>query len=160
MAVVVHMTIWYGPSHPHNVGTEHIESSPTRRTSRAPTAERSEVFGDSDEGRGACYLEPLARRTSAGLTKGGVLVSCIAVDPVGRFSRPFFSATRATLLRKASYACCSRSGDTSSMHRHGHILPLHQQKKKKNRSVSERGAELRPRVAKTTSIKRGYPLGR
>ena len=38
------------PSPPHNAGTEHVGLSPTRQTSRAPSAKR-EVFGASHEGR-------------------------------------------------------------------------------------------------------------
>ena len=32
------MTIWYRLSHSHNVGTQHVEFSPIRQTSRAPRA--------------------------------------------------------------------------------------------------------------------------
>ena len=31
-------------------GTEHVRFSPTRKTSRAPSAKRREVFGESHEG--------------------------------------------------------------------------------------------------------------
>ena len=44
------MTIWYRPSHPYNVGTEHVGLSPTRQTLLAPSAKRREVFGESHGG--------------------------------------------------------------------------------------------------------------
>ena len=44
---VVCMTIWDRPSHPYKAGTEHVGFSPTRQTSRAPSAKRREVFGES-----------------------------------------------------------------------------------------------------------------
>ena len=38
-----------GPLHPYNAGTEYVEFSSTRQTSRAPSAKRREVFGESHE---------------------------------------------------------------------------------------------------------------
>ena len=55
------------PSHPYDAGTAHVGLSPTTQTTRAPSAERGDVFGDSHEGclKAASCQEPLARRTSA-----------------------------------------------------------------------------------------------
>ena len=43
------MTIWYRPSHPYNVGTEHVGFPPTRQALLAPSAKRREVLGESHE---------------------------------------------------------------------------------------------------------------
>ena len=40
-------TIAISPSHPHNVGTESVGFSPTRKALLAPSAKRREVFGES-----------------------------------------------------------------------------------------------------------------
>ena len=34
------------PSHPYYAGTEHVRFSPTRQTSRSPSAKRREVLGE------------------------------------------------------------------------------------------------------------------
>ena len=53
-SIVMHgrsrMTIWYRPSHPYDVRTEHVRFSPTRQALLAPSAKRREVFGESHEG--------------------------------------------------------------------------------------------------------------
>ena len=38
------------PSHPYNVGTEHVGFSPTTHPLLAPNAKRRQVFGESHEG--------------------------------------------------------------------------------------------------------------
>ena len=43
------MTIVVWPLYLYNAGTEHVGFSPTRQTSRASSAKRREVFGDSHE---------------------------------------------------------------------------------------------------------------
>ena len=41
------MTIWYKPSHPYYVGTEHVGFPSTRQTLLAPSVKRRGVFGES-----------------------------------------------------------------------------------------------------------------
>ena len=50
------------PLHHYNAGTENVGFSPTRQTSRAPSAKRRDVFGEWLEGWAASYEEPLVMR--------------------------------------------------------------------------------------------------
>ena len=51
------------PGFPTMPGRSTLRFHPTRQKSRAPSAKRREVFGESHEGRPAYYYETVERRT-------------------------------------------------------------------------------------------------
>ena len=75
------MTIAIRPSPPYYAATEHVGCSPTGQTSRAPSAERREVFGESNaRGKGvaplwlrAASMQNLVVGDRGGAGRGGIM---------------------------------------------------------------------------------------